>query len=111
MMKQANLYNSGLIIVLLIVVFLRSSMGIAFSGRECSGNRINFPCLVEDGGTCHRLKQDAYSAECGSLRAGKCQFYYYGTNCEIESLVAIIKPNTPCGNFWGNVRSAKTDKC
>ncbi len=63
-----------------------------------------------DGGKV-RLKQDAYSCEESGLRSGYCRFYYYGSNCEDGTLVAIVKPNTPCGNFWGTVRSAKIDAC
>jgi len=102
-MKQANIYTHSIIIVLLTMFLLRSSMAIVFSGRDCSGNWINFGTAVLDG--------DTYSYEEGGLRAGYCRFYYYGSNCEDGRLVAIIRPNTPCANFWSTVRSAQTDAC
>lgn len=79
-----------------------------WNGRDCTGTRASANAALTK---CTRLNIDIYSGLTTSHSFNDCLFTYYGANCEDETLVAIQKKESPCGNYWGTVRSIKAAAC
>ena len=102
-----------LIPIAMLVAALPTTMAfiniLLYSGTGCTGTRASTTRPVR--GTCIRLNVDVLSGETHQNSNSDCLATYYGSNCEEGTLVAIQDGGSPCGNYWGTVRSIKGVVC